>query len=601
MKTTKVGFVTLLFIWALSCTFLCEANSGENRFSGLMIYLDKQYSSPFRLTGRVNEVSGKKLLFSKTDISLEAGQELLVCDHQKGVSPPLQTQLAMIRVEAIFSESVLARVAQVFGRAIEQNDLILTPPSPSIHLYTNIESKHAFSPYQQLLKTLLASPYQIMEITGDAIAGGVTGKADLLLRLEGEGGYLVCQLSAIDGSRILFSESLPHKGKTSTNFQAGHPVKIIAAAPKSQAPTQTQQVTHPPLASPPPLPAMASFKSPKSVETSYYKLSDPYLRMIYCKFAGDSGPGLIFMGKRGLVYFHLKEDRLIEMGQYAFSGKNQLPLHLHAIDLNKDGNDELLVTLAREVNDLDKLDNRLCSEIISLRHGKFQVMARNLPYYLRVIRDRKGKRVALAQKKGEYTQFASSIYRLTWNKASKKVVTKETYKPAAGIYSIYQFNLVPKDADRVIILEMDNSISGYYTPQEKIEATGERNYGSYQETVYPVKLEKDEYIGGFDKKTYKEIYSPRRFELKPEFDWQNFLIYKERTGGVAESALKKIWKTRQGTDQVAGVKWLDQRIIESWQSKKLAKDILDFTFIENPERILILYRDGEGCAIEAFE
>jgi hypothetical protein len=56
----------------------------------------------------------------------------------------------------------------------------------------------------------------------------------------------------------------------------------------------------------------------------------------------------------------------------------------------------------------------------------------------------------------------------------------------------------------------------------------------------------------------------------------------------------------QGTDQVVGVTWRDQRIVESWQSKNLAKDLLDFSFLNDPHRIMVLYRDGDGYALEAM-
>jgi hypothetical protein len=53
-------------------------------------------------------------------------------------------------------------------------------------------------------------------------------------------------------------------------------------------------------------------------------------------------------------------------------------------------------------------------------------------------------------------------------------------------------------------------------------------------------------------------------------------------------------------DQVVGVKWAGQQIAETWQSKKLSKNILDFTFTQDSNRILVLYEEEKGCALEAL-
>ena len=177
----------------------------------------------------------------------------------------------------------------------------------------------------------------------------------------------------------------------------------------------------------------------------------------------------------------------------------------------------------------------------------------------------------------------------------------EPYRPARGIYAIYQFNLVPEDPQRVMILEPNNALNGYFSPEEILEATGTRNYGDFHKLAYPIKLEKAEIIGGFDTKTFREVYAPRRFELRPAFDGQSFIIHKERTGsgGMLQSAVSKVWSSR-GVDQVVGVKWAGQQIVETWQSKELSKNILDFTFTQDSDRILVLYEEEKGCALEAL-
>jgi hypothetical protein len=58
--------------------------------------------------------------------------------------------------------------------------------------------------------------------------------------------------------------------------------------------------------------------------------------------------------------------------------------------------------------------------------------------------------------------------------------------------------------------------------------------------------------------------------------------------------------TSRGIDQLAGVKWSGQQIVETWQSKEISKSILDFTFTQDSDRIMVLYEEGKGCALEAL-
>ncbi|OPX33044.1 MAG: hypothetical protein B1H11_13210 [Desulfobacteraceae bacterium 4484_190.1] len=69
---------------------------------------------------------------------------------------------------------------------------------------------------------------------------------------------------------------------------------------------------------------------------------------------------------------------------------------------------------------------------------------------------------------------------------------------------------------------------------------------------------------------------------------------------MLSGGLKRMVGYSHGIDQVIGVKWIDNRILEIWQSRKLTKDVIDFTFHEDPARFMILYRDSDGYAPEGF-
>jgi len=601
-----------------------------------MDFLEKQYDSPFQVAGKVYEVSGDRLLFSKTDVHLETGRLLKVCEHKPGVSPALQSRIAWVQVEALFADKVLARITQGTANAIKPQDLILTPATPVIYLYTNINKKQGFKHYRQLITALLDARFQVKEVAGDVIAGKPES-SDLLLRLEWEAGQLVWGLTRLDDGMLLYSESLAYPETVQTQFPSGHllaqtvylPARtpavplaqspavseashLASGEPRVQTPKSSSmpvQAPATPSVQPLPLteepasgPARPSFQKSEPIEkTEYHKLSETFFRVQTCDLEPDGNEELAFLSKEAVVIYGFETGQLIRKLSHKFDKNTYFPIHLHAANIDGHKGDELLVTLAEPFQKLDKKDSRLCSMILTLQKRTLHPLIKNWPYYLRVIRDRHGRSVALSQSRGDYESYAGPIYLLRWNSTNKTVEQGGPYKPARGVYSIYQFNLVPDDPQRVMILEPNNNLNGYFAPEETLEATGIRNYGDFHELAYPIKLEKGEMLGGFDRKTFREVYAPRRFELKPAFDGQSFIIHKERTGssGIMQSAVKKIFASK-GVDQVVGMKWSGERIVETWKSKEISKNILDFTFIQKPERIMVLYKEGDGCALEAL-
>jgi len=640
-----LGVFELRFKIAVIVLFFCvlpfflaapQAQAGKEPFPGLMAFLEKQYASPFQVAGKVYEVSGDRLLFSKTDVRLEIGRLLRVCEHKPGVSPALQSRIAWIQVEALFADKVMARITQGTASAIKPQDTILTPSAPVIYLYTNITGKQGVTHYRQLLTSLLNARFQVKEVSGDTIAGKPES-SDLLIRLEWEAGQFVCGLTRLDGGRLLYSEALSHPDVVQTRFPSGHLLaqtvylpartpaaplaqpspapeasRLATAGPSVQTPKPSSMPVRAPATpsvQPPPVseklrsePAGPTFQTSKPIEKAdFHRLSESFFRVQSCDLEGDGKGELAFLSQEAVVIYGFENGQLVRKMSHRFDNDRYFPLHLHAVDIDGRKGDELLVTLAEPSQTLGKKDSRLCSIILTLQKSTFHPLVKNWPYYLRVIRDRHGRAVALAQSRGDYEPYADPIRLLRWNSTHKTVELGGPYKPARGVYSIYQFNLVPEDPQRVMILEPNNNLNGYFAPEETLEATGIRNYGDFHELAYPIKLEKAEIIGGFDTKTFREVYALRRFELRPAFDGQSFIIYKERTGrgGLLKSAVNKVLSSK-GVDQVVGVKWAGQQIVETWKSKELSKNILDFTFSQDSDRILVLYEEEKGCALEAL-
>ena len=580
-----------------------RAPAQDSLFPGLTTYLVDLYRSPFRMVGKVAEVSGPGIMFSRGDLPIVKGQHLWVGAHKPGVSPQLQAQVAWVRVVALYTGTALARVDQVVGRPVQVDDLVLTPPAPVIYLYTNIADKHAFPPYEQLLRALLADRLQVTEVEGGVLPEK-PGAADLIIRLEKEGDSLACQVKRLKGGRVLYSEIVPGFKNAVVAVPAGHGLQLAGGGTVPGSGISVGAAARPlPGVRPPFTHAARSFrKAGKVQKADFYRLVRPYSRVVRCDLEGDGTPELALLGKASVAVFRVQKGRLNQVFRYSFGGKDVIPLHLHAVNLDGRPGDELLVTLSKRTKTADRDDNRLVSRIATFHNGRFRTLAGNWPYYLRVIEDRKGRKVPLAQEEGDYKQYAGPVFRIAWDKKSGRIKIAGAYPPAKDIYSIYQFNLVPEDRQRVVILEPNGVLHGYFTPDERVEASGDRKYGPYQEIGYPLKLEDVKFnTGGFDKTTYRDVFAPRRFVLRTRFDNQMFIIYKERFGGFFKDAVKKTFgRGAEGEDQVSGIRWEGNRIVETWSSRRLSKDILDFTFLKNPDRLVVLCRDDDGYALEAL-
>lgn len=552
----------------------------ESGFSGIVSCLEVEYANPFQVAGRVKEVSQDNILFEKNnDIkNIRVGQGFWAYDHKAGVSPHLQQQVARLKVKAVFSQTVMASVEQVTARDVEAGDWVLTPASPIVHVFSDIESKHAFPPYQDLIKDLLSAGFQIKEVPRDVMSGE-SGDNDLLLRLESESDHLVCRLIQGKEGKLLYYEAL----------------QISSLMP---SPMTSVSVVKPGRTPPGSLSGIMPLNNATDEKQSdFYRLDTAYTRITCFDMEGDGITDIALLNENGVSIYEFSGPNLSEKLHYVFKKKKVFPLTLQSMDINGDGKDELFVSLAEPVVVLDREDNQLCSQILTFNHDILEPLVMDWPYYLNVVFNRTDRQVALAQKKGEYTQYEGPVSQVAWNTKLRRPEIAGEYHPAAGVYSIYQFNLLPGDPDRLMILEPGNDLHGYFIPEERVDASGPRNYGNFKVSDYPFKLENDQYIGGFsDKKTFKSAYAPRRFESNPRFDHQSFLIYKERNPTI----VKKFLKSDNGIDSVVGIKWSGNRLIETWQSKGFARELLDFGFLFNPKRIMVLYRDNDGYVLETL-
>ncbi|GAB6162697.1 hypothetical protein JCM12298_18570 [Desulfothermus naphthae] len=565
-------------------------------------YLNKHYPSKYTLISNITEKYGKRVVFPKNNIKVTRGEELLVLHREKKLPLYLLPQSAVIKVSSFFQNKVLAHIMYELGPQPQIGDPVTIPGAPVIYLYTNLKNKNSIKIYQELLKKLISSNYQVVELYQHNLINPQP-EYGLVLRLEYDNHLITIKICSIYSGNTLFTESFNFQNPLATYEPPGYPI-LLSTQTQLAKNLQHKQIT----SITPGVKKELSYKLPSTSfkettsfihpSTPYkrklFRISGRYVRLVSCKIL-NKDVELALLNKRGIYVVKYTSEGIIPEFKYIFKKQDLIPINIHAMDINNDGRDELMVTLGEEVHELDAFTTKLCSMILEFKNNSLVPLIKDFPYYFRVIEDRSGKSVLLAQRKGETDPYEGDIYHLTWNEDIHKF-NIEPYLPAKDVYCIYQFNLIPGDKNHIIILEPTNFLTVYYTPTEKVEAISDRSYGTFDVVPFRIKLKEPRYLGGFTKETSKVYYAYRRFVFKHEYANQNFLIDKQRKTSFGVKKIKQIVLNENAEDSLVGVKWNGQEVVETWRSRKMAKDILDFTFVPNNE-ILLLVKDRLGCAL----
>ncbi|WP_028322301.1 hypothetical protein [Desulfatiglans anilini] len=588
MRSCKGCWIPLTVLGLVSLAVMpARGETKQNPFPSLVSFLDEYVGIPFRTVGRVKEAGDDRLLIEKGAVPLKVGEWLCISKEDPDRSPALKAPAAWVVLETVSPETALVRVVDAPGAPLSPGDRVVTPPPPRIQVRGDVLRPGGAPFFDGLVQELLSKGYYL-DMHADGREGPPAQRHDLKLELMRGEGVLICRLSTVEEGRVIFY-------RTAQEFSSGGSIYPGGAqgAAQPEAMSRSSSGDAPAESS---APSFQHSKPARSLE--HFRLQEPASRVAACRLEAEGAILFACLGERDLIVYQAEDGVLKAVGRLRYPHPGIIPLHLHACDLDADGGDELLLTMTLPVMTLDKQDNRLMSSIVTFRDGVLTSVAEELPYYLRVIQDAAGGQAALAQKEGDYRQYDGPIYRLKWNEASGAPDITEPYAPAAGVYSLYQFNPAPGAENRVIILEKDGSLHGYVTPEERLAAFGEVGLGNYEVTTYPLKLEEDIFIGGFDRRAHDDVYTARRFEMRKDFDGQVFTISKGRRGMLAGFA-EKLVAGRRDYDQLVAVKWLGDRIRQTWESDQYEKDLIDFTFLKDPGRILILYQDADGCALEA--
>jgi hypothetical protein len=159
--------------------------------------------------------------------------------------------------------------------------------------------------------------------------------------------------------------------------------------------------------SPPPPPAR-EFRIPTAINRvgQSDRIADELLGVAAVDADAEGNGKVVAYGKRTLYFYRVKGTEILPYTRVS-RGPGHHILHVAAIDLDGDGSAEVLVTA--------RVGESMRSFVLKRTGDVYEEVASDIPYFLVVLPDWKGKPVAAGQRAGVDTAFQGRIVAMAWD------------------------------------------------------------------------------------------------------------------------------------------------------------------------------------------
>jgi len=578
-------FITTIFACILICSPTPETVKADP-WQPLAQTIQNKLNPGNRAMGTVALIQGSTVIINLLTPQTAIGTTLAVKGNSlPGVALPLQNNIARIRITQVNGSQ--GRGTILPGSEQFPSGAPLFPLAHNrVYLYSNLRSPRSLKPYQDLTRSLQYNRIPFAIKTWEQIAAGDTpGIRPLIIAFEATNTQITCRLTDREQNifwqnsfSLNFTPPVTRRAGASwtrtTNFTASSP----NAARSNRSFTE------------------ASGPPPGSTAAGKIKLKSPYKRLIFAECDQKPGLELVLLNDKWLETYHLDHLKINPVARYRLPHNDIIPLHLDAGDFNHNGHDELYLTLGRPVLVEDKKDTILTSMIVEFTGKTPKLLGKEYPYYFRVIEQRDGKKVLMAQEMAEYDQYKVPI---RWGGFyNGKFVVKKEYHQSRDVFSLYNFNFNPFNKSQILVIDEAGNVAGFNARNSEMLITADSQYGVFDETPYNQKLEEVIYEGGFSIKTTAVTRNTaRRFVKRKSYGNQIFLIKKRRTVNpeLLDKGLELITEEVVKYDQIVGLQWRNGEIRETWKSPKFPRDIVDYAFtkVNGKEIMVVLTRNKD--------
>ena len=303
---------------------------------------------------------------------------------------------------------------------------------------------------------------------------------------------------------------------------------------------------------------------------------------------GDKLNETVFIDTSNIFIYQKKGDSFKLLQQIA-GKKYDNYLSLDVADINGNGIKEIIVT--------SYSGQEIASFVMEYRNGKYESIAANLPWFLRVIQNGDSEPVLLGQRRGLEEPFDTPVYEIFWSDGRYQERKRMNIPQGLSIYGLTMDKLGASGAERIIALNSDDYLCIFEQttkPLSKVLVFGgseefvwksEEPFGGSSTIIEPMNKAQS---GETDNKTY--FINSRILTYDTNKDGKREIIIPKNIS----SSSRMLQNLKLFTSaEVYNLEWDGMGIVENWKTKKISGYIADYQFKD-------IDNDGENDIVLAL-
>ena len=266
-------------------------------------------------------------------------------------------------------------------------------------------------------------------------------------------------------------------------------------------------------------------------------------------------------------------------------------------DINGNGIKEIIVS--------SYASTMVNSFVIEFRNGKFETIAQDIRWLMRVITNSSGMSLLLGQRRGMESIFTTPIHEIVWQNGEYREGRKMRIPEGLSIYGLTMDKLTPGGAEMVIALNEDDYLCIYeqtdkplskvaiFGGSQEIRWKSDEVFGGSNTFVEPILQSSDPQEGDRNKTRY---INPRILTYDTNKDGKREIIIVKNLSSAGRLFERvKLFSSAE----VYNLEWDSMGMVENWRTKKISGYVADYQFkdIDNDgenEIVLALVLSGGG-------
>lgn len=379
--------------------------------------------------------------------------------------------------------------------------------------------------------------------------------------------WLACLIGLIAAAPPLGARDLNAEEKAVPSPGASRETEIISGMKESRQGTFTSTIHPEAIDSAQPLNTMASWKSPEfSTELRGLAVGD---------VNGDGLNEIVMIDDRNIFIYQKKgnEFRLVQ----EIPGKRyDSYIAVDVADINRNGVGEIIVsTYAGALVD---------SFVLEFRNGRFETIAHDLRWFMRVIENASGAPLLMGQLRGVESAFTTPIHEIVWQNGAYREGRRMPVPVGLAVYGLTLDKLAPGGAETVIALNEDDYLCLYRPTDKPLSRVAV--FGGSEEFLW----KSDDVFGGSNTFVEPIVQTPAvegDDVNKTRYINQRILTCDTNNDGKREiiivknhSSAKRLFERVKlfTSAEVFNLEWDGMGMVENWRTRKITGYVADYQF-----------------------